>query len=315
MKSSTGFNEPWLDPGKAHLFEREAFEESTQLLDELEIFGWLKFRVCASGFLKPDRHADSYEVHYLKSGHVKWWVGGESFNFEPGQVLVIPPNVLHEGDEESLQPCEHYWFRIKFPPKGKRLMGLTGEESAKLHAWFKKIQPLMFPVGPDIGHYYSALLKEHRLRSSDSVLIGRSVLHALLLMIIRDHDKPSTIRSSESRGPNISYRVRKVMKILLDENIDRVNLVALAEKVGLSPTGLRARFQTETGFTPHSYQLYHRIEKAREKLRDTDDDITTIAHALGFSSGQYFATVFRRQVGISPGSYRKAAQDPESPSS
>jgi AraC-like DNA-binding protein len=36
------------------------------------------------------------------------------------------------------------------------------------------------------------------------------------------------------------------------------------------------------------------------------DPFTNIAHKLGFSSSQYFATVFRRETGMTPGEYRQS---------
>lgn len=33
--------------------------------------------------------------------------------------------------------------------------------------------------------------------------------------------------------------------------------------------------------------------------------VTQVAHNLAFSSSQYFATVFRRYLGVSPGDFRK----------
>jgi len=85
-----------------------------------------------------------------------------------------------------------------------------------------------------------------------------------------------------------------------DEPLDSV-----AKEVGLSPAGLRARFKHETGFTPHEYLHHRRIEEAQRRLAETADEVTAIAHELGFSSSQYFSTAFRRQTGLTPGEYRE----------
>jgi AraC-like DNA-binding protein len=82
-------------------------------------------------------------------------------------------------------------------------------------------------------------------------------------------------------------------------------LDSVAENVGLSPAGLRARFKAETGFTLHEYLLHRRIEEAQVRLAEAEEDIITLAHDLGFSSSQYFATAFRRQVGETPSDYRR----------
>jgi AraC-like DNA-binding protein len=55
------------------------------------------------------------------------------------------------------------------------------------------------------------------------------------------------------------------------------------------------------------------VEEAHRRLADTNEDITNIAHNLGFSSSQYFATVFRRETGMTPGEYRETHQKKQTP--
>jgi AraC family transcriptional regulator, L-rhamnose operon regulatory protein RhaS len=44
---------------------------------------------------------------------------------------------------------------------------------------------------------------------------------------------------------------------------------------------------------------------AKQNLRSSQSSIIDIALELGFSSSQYFATVFKKIVGISPKDYRR----------
>ena len=54
-------------------------------------------------------------------------------------------------------------------------------------------------------------------------------------------------------------------------------------------------------------QIRLRVEKAQEQLRQTNRSVTEIALATGFSSGQYFSTVFARYSGVSPTDFRNGA--------
>jgi transcriptional regulator GlxA family with amidase domain len=67
-------------------------------------------------------------------------------------------------------------------------------------------------------------------------------------------------------------------------------------------------FKTQTGLTPNDYLQRARVEKAQEQLRQTNLSVTQIALATGFSSGQYFSTVFARYTGVSPTAFRKGAK-------
>jgi AraC family L-rhamnose operon regulatory protein RhaS len=284
-------------------YERETFEGPTQLLPELEIFGWLRFHTTLPGALQPDRHPDTFEIHYMVRGHLRWWVEQEQHVFGTGQVFVIRPGEVHGGDDGSLPPCEHYWMRIKFPGKGL-LPAMTATETAALRTAYEHLKYRTFTASPEVNEFFERLLAEHRaVRGVHTPLMARAMLHALLITIVRDHEHHCQMTK---QNPIVTWRVRRTLE-WLDQQLYQsdVRLESVAGNVGLSPAGLRSRFKAETGYTLHEYLLHRRIEEARRRLGETQDEIITIAHDLGFSSSQYFSTVFRRQVGTTPGAYRE----------
>ncbi len=299
---------PWAMSTGRRGYLRETYEGPTQLLSELDIFGWLRFHTTLPGALKPDRHPDAFEIHYMVRGHLRWWVGKETeqHDFSTGKVFVIQPNELHGGDEGSIQPCEHYWFRIRFPDAGS-LPTLTKPETKALREAYRQLTYRTFAASPEVKEFFERLLEEHRHgQSEDSLLMARSMLHALLITILRDHKHYCQAAKPQ---PLVTWHVRRTLEWLEGKLFQpEANLESVAENVGLSPAGLRTRFQAETGYTLHEYIIHRRIEEARRRLSDTKDDITDIAHDLGFSSSQYFATVFRRSTGVTPGEYRDSHQ-------
>ena len=110
--------------------------------------------------------------------------------------------------------------------------------------------------------------------------MARATLHTLLIAILRDHDHYSRIAKQKRL---ITWRVRRTVDWLERQIYESdVRLDTLAASFGLSPSGLRMRFQAETGYTPKQYLLHRRIEEARRRLSVADDHITAIAHELGF---------------------------------
>jgi AraC family L-rhamnose operon regulatory protein RhaS len=82
-------------------------------------------------------------------------------------------------------------------------------------------------------------------------------------------------------------------------------LPAMAEACGLSRSQFSAYCRQITNMTPIEYLTHCRVEQAARMLRQSPGpDITEIALACGFSSSQYFATVFRNHTGCSPSQYR-----------
>jgi AraC-like DNA-binding protein len=81
----------------------------------------------------------------------------------------------------------------------------------------------------------------------------------------------------------------------------------LAEAVGVSRSGLAARFADLVGQSPMAYLRQWRFEVARNWLRDTDQTLAEIAEQLGYDSEASFSRAFKKTTGQTPGSVRREA--------
>lgn len=88
-------------------------------------------------------------------------------------------------------------------------------------------------------------------------------------------------------------------------NNPNVCLQYVADAVQLSPTYLSKIFKASEGISFGEYCLRFRMEKASALLSETETAIREIAAAVGFSNENYFYTVFRKQVGITPNEFRQ----------
>jgi AraC family transcriptional regulator len=64
-------------------------------------------------------------------------------------------------------------------------------------------------------------------------------------------------------------------------------------------------FKKTIGFTHSQYFIHPRLEKARRLLGETNRSVIEIGLVVGYTSPSHFARIFRREVGISPGEYRR----------
>jgi AraC family transcriptional regulator len=58
--------------------------------------------------------------------------------------------------------------------------------------------------------------------------------------------------------------------------------------------------------SPHRYLLVHRINRAKEMIKDQKLTLTQIALECGFGGSSQFSVVFKRIAGVSPSEYRRA---------
>jgi AraC-like DNA-binding protein len=73
----------------------------------------------------------------------------------------------------------------------------------------------------------------------------------------------------------------------------------------LSPNHLLRTFKQVFHQTPHQFITAVRLEEAQRLLCCTDDSITHICHAVGFTSLGSFGWLFLRRFGVSPRKYRR----------
>jgi len=82
-------------------------------------------------------------------------------------------------------------------------------------------------------------------------------------------------------------------------------IAGLAALAGMSRTTFAVRFQELTGTSPLAYLTQVRMLNAVDRLERTNDTLEAIARQVGYGSEAAFSTAFKRELGVSPGAYRR----------
>ncbi|HEY5049962.1 MAG TPA: helix-turn-helix domain-containing protein [Acidothermaceae bacterium] len=92
----------------------------------------------------------------------------------------------------------------------------------------------------------------------------------------------------------------------LDHLRDPLSVRDLARHAGVSERTFARRFVDETGSPPLQWLLAARIQRARELIETADLSVDQVAHHCGMGTAANLRLHFRRFVGTTPTSYRKA---------
>ncbi len=84
-----------------------------------------------------------------------------------------------------------------------------------------------------------------------------------------------------------------------------IHLEQLAKICFLNPEYLSKLFKKETGTSLVDYINFIRIQRAKDLLTITDEDIINISLWVGYNSTSYFCRIFKRSTGLSPSSFRE----------
>lgn len=282
-------------------FERQTFDGADVGLPELEMFGWTATPRATDLGLRPHIHQGAYEICLIVGGSVQWWVGHEIYQLGRGSIYITRPDEPHGGIDEVMHPCALYWLIFPLPGK-KPLPGLTRDQTQHLMRRLAGIKQRTFMSSPLLEQNFKRMHVELQQESALRPMAARACLHALLIQLLRDHDAASNQPDSHAR----SQTMRQAMQWISDHMTDEATVEEMAAVVNLGVSRFHERFLTEVGLTPADYRTHLRIRRAQHLLRHTDQAITRISFDLGFSTSQYFATVFKKIVGMTPGNFRSS---------
>lgn len=79
----------------------------------------------------------------------------------------------------------------------------------------------------------------------------------------------------------------------------------MAEKISMSPRNFSRVYKQATGRTPAKAVEILRLEAARRLLEDSERNLNQIALQCGFGDEERMRVTFQRNLGVSPGEYRK----------
>ncbi|MHB1155978.1 MAG: helix-turn-helix domain-containing protein [Phycisphaerales bacterium] len=288
-------------------FERETFTGQQIALPELQCFGWTATPRADDLSLGPHAHHNAYEICLIVDGTVQWWVGHEIYQLGRGDIYITRPDETHGGIDDVMHPCALYWFILPHPGRSP-LPGLTMSQTRSLMGALAKLKWRSFASSPELRAAFAQLHHELRDRSMFSPISARAAFHTLLVRLLRDHDQATQHPTAANRPRTPA--MRQTMQWIADHLAEDVAVERIAEVVNLSVSRFHERFLAEVGLTPAEYRTHLRIRRAKQLLGQGDMTITRIAHQLGFSTSQYFATVFKKIVGMTPVAYRRRKSSP-----
>lgn len=100
-------------------------------------------------------------------------------------------------------------------------------------------------------------------------------------------------------------QIAKALQYIRRKAAANIRVVDVLDSIDLSRRVFEHRFKKLVGRTPHQEIQRVRMNRVQELLRETDLTVPQIAERLGFEHSEYLGAAFKREMGISPGEYRR----------
>lgn len=259
-----------------------------------------------SGFSEFQPKVEMIGIDHCREGRIEWELPNGSYMY------------LQEGDLQ-INAKDHHTMGFGFPLC--HYHGITVavyiEEALKtlattfdgfyvdLHTLHDKFctstRPFIMRAEDSIHHIFSELYTV-----PDKIRKNYFKIKVLeLLLFLSAVDVPV---NGEERPyfPHKQVEMVKAIREYITENVDKhFTLNELSSRFDIPLTSLKLCFKGVYGTSVYAYMRSYRMHAAALMLRQTNENITTIAGKVGYNNPSKFAAAFKEIMGMPPAKYQK----------
>lgn len=254
----------------------------------------------------PMHWHDEIEVTLVKSGVMKIFINEEPFEIKAGEAVII-----NSGDCHYTVPTDAETVSLIFSPSLLSGTATSDRVISELKERLGRNSKSTLEWKSEDRTALLSIFSELEILEKDSFsyeLLVRAAIFRLCVLIGDERHNPIAETSVRNENSKTRDRIANVFRYIEEHYMNPLSLPEAAEASGYVPTYFSRVFKTCTGMTFYDYLTIYRIRKAEVQLVKTNDSISKIASASGFSSVKTFDRVFKEQVGISPLRFRKQHQ-------
>jgi AraC family transcriptional regulator, transcriptional activator of pobA len=236
------------------------------------------------------RHLHLHQLFLLSSGTIDLTLDGEAVSVVPPSVINIPRGTVHGFSfSAGTEGCVLTLPADDFPD----LFAAPAETAAALARAFS------LAADPSLQQRFAAVAAAHGGTSAFRRTLLRAEAAALIAQVTeKEYESLETRTTADPRIQRFDAMVRNSVT-------RRFSLQDLAGALAMSPRSLSRLCKTETGMSAQRYFEAQKMREACRLLVYTRMPAQQIAYQLGFDDPSYFSRVFRRNLGVSPNSYRR----------
>lgn len=268
---------------------------------ELNIFETYK-----DAALVPLQFNDLVVTSMLRGKKIMHLFDDPSFEYLPGETVVIPPNVemkidFPEATKSNPTQClalaidqqkiaeTLYFLNERYPKEGNNLF------------WHLDYHNYYFYNNIELATTINKLVKECMGTSLTKDILADLTLQELLIRIMQTQTAKSIDDGviTDSNAP--ITQVIEYIRLNLRENISLKNL---SEKACMSTTSFYRFFKRELGMTPIEFVIKEKIKCAKKLLMNPKIQINEVCYLSGFEDSNYFIRLFKKHEGITPKQYQ-----------
>lgn len=258
---------------------------------------------------KNDMHHihDSCELLFVEEGEADYFISGNVYHVEKGDVLIIGSKEHHLRKIVKL-PFLRYGFTIR-PAYLKSFITDTS-----LLSLFKTPTMEMYNehckcIDKNIFNKIVDMLCELKNEYENNISLNNEMQKAIITEISITLFRVFKLQKDVNILTKSNERMQEI-KNYIDENFNEtLDLNTLSSKFFLHPSTISKEFNKYSGYSINKYINVVRVCEAAKRLEGTSQSIVEISENCGFNSVNTFLRQFRSIMETSPLQYRKSIHE------
>lgn len=250
---------------------------------------------------KLHRH-DAWELYYVVHGQGNRMAGDTLQLFAAGDVVLIPPAMLHRWEYAPDSVDEDGYVRYLMVAFSHSLVERCMEVFPELR---NRLAGVMFPTEAlKFGAESSRVVRKVLTEMNGMDELGRlSVMFRLLPVIFTSSDH--TFAGKPMRIERDVRRMQQICAYVMAHYVHSIALDDIAAEVGMNRSAFCSYFKRCKGITFSQFVTQYRLNTACELLKHSQKGVSEICCTVGFNDLPHFVRVFTNAMGMSPSKYRK----------
>lgn len=243
----------------------------------------------------------------LRGKKVMHLFGSEHFDYLPGESVVVPANepmLIDFPEAHQQNPTQCIALAID-SEKIKQIMAILNEKYKKaedFEKWDINESQYHLKNSEELTNTINRLVHTSKETNQAKDIFAELALQELLIRLMQSQAR-HVIFDNYQQNMN-RYRFAYIVKYIKENLSKELTVKELSNLACMSESNFFKSFKRELGISPIDFVLQERIGLAKQMLTYTSKTITDICFEIGFSSINYFSTLFKKHEQISPKQYR-----------
>lgn len=241
----------------------------------------------------------SIEILHLKKGHITLYIGNKSFKLQAGDLCIINQNEIHYATRDSEEPCVMHYIVLSCD------ILEFNKDSLNYQKYIEPIHTgrLLFPnILEDHFKPYALDLLDYGLHKENGWELR--IQSSLLMFLSKLHEHNGYRSNPAKPAEPIMSREKHILTYFEENFTQNLTVASIAKAFSLSEDYFYKLFRKVAGQTPINYLHQLRIQYAKQLLRTTDHNVSSIGEQVGYDSTSYFIKVFKKLTSTTPLAYR-----------